>query len=274
MAQPIDLDAYLKRIGFRGAPSADLETLTQLHALHTHAIPFSGLSPFIGEEVKLDTDSLQDKIVRSGRGGYCFEQNVLFWRVLQAIGFRVTGLSGRVRLNFPEDLMTPLGHMLLLVSLPEGRYIADVGFGGLTVTAPLRLEAGIEQRTSHEPARLLESDGTYSVQLKLGAEWKTLYIFGLRESIMADYEMFSWYFATHRDSPFVSMLILARPEPGRRHALRSTRYSVHHLDGRSETRHLSSVEELRKVVQENFHLPLPDSPVMDQKLAKLIAAPR
>jgi N-hydroxyarylamine O-acetyltransferase len=272
MHNAVDLQGYFERIGFRGTPAATLETLQQLHALHPQAIAFDGFSPFVGEEVRLDSDALQDKLVRRGHGGYCFEQNVLFWRVLQAIGFRVIGLGARVRLNWPDDFITPRGHMLLLITLPQGRYIADVGFGGLTLTAPVRLELGIEQRTPHEPARILESGGLYSLQVKLGADWKTLYTFELAENFMADYEMWNWYFAAHPESPFVRGVILARPEPGRRHALRNARYSVHTLDGRTETRHLSSVAEFRNIVESAFKLPLPSSPVFEEKLARLLCS--
>ena len=272
MDQPIDLRAYFRRIGFRGTPAPDLATLQALHLLQPQAISFEGFSPFIGEEVKLDTESLQEKLVARGRGGYCFEQNVLFWRVLQAIGFQVTGLGGRVRLNWPEDFITPLGHMLLLVTLPEGRYVADVGFGGLTLTGALRLEIGSAQRTPHEQARILESDGIHSVQVKLGPDWKTLYKFDLRQMFMPDYEMFNWYYAAHPQSPFVSGIILARPEQGRRHALRNTRYSVHDLKGETQTRYLSSVEEFRTVVREAFRVPLPDVHVFEDKLTRLLSA--
>lgn len=270
MGESVDLAAYFARIGFRGAPAPTLETLRELHALHAQAIPFDGLSPFVGEEVRLDTEALERKLVRGGRGGYCFEQNALLWRVLQAIGFRAVGLGGRVRLNWPDDVVTPRGHMLLLVSLPEGRYIADVGFGGLTLTAPLRLEVGLEQETPHEPARIVEADGLYRVQAKLATEWKTLYSFELAENHMADYEMWNWYFSAHPQSPFVSGVILARPEPGRRHALRNARYSVHEIGGATHTRQLSGVEEFRAVVQESFKLPLPADPVFEQTLARIL----
>jgi N-hydroxyarylamine O-acetyltransferase len=270
MATTIDLDAYFERIGFRGAAAPTLETLRELHALHAQGIAFEGFSPFVGEPVRLDSGSLQEKLVRGGRGGYCFEHNVLFWRVLQAIGFNAVGLGGRVRLNWPDDFITPRGHMLLLVALPEGPHIADVGFGGLTMTGPVRLEIGLEQRTPHEPARILESGGLHSLQVRLGADWKTLYTFELRENFMADYEMWNWYFAAHPESPFVGGLILARPEPGRRHALRNTRYSVHNLDGATETRHLASIEEFRGVIRDAFRLPWPQSPAFEDKLARLL----
>ena len=272
MDQPVDLRAYFERIGFRGVAAPNLETLQALHLLHTQAIPFEGFSPFLGEEVRLDAGSLQEKLVARGRGGYCFEQNVLFWRVLQAIGFQVIGLGGRVRLNWPEDFITPRGHMLLAITLPEGRYVADVGFGGLTLTGALRLEIGAEQRTPHEPARILESDGIHSVQVKLGPDWKTLYTFDLRETFMPDYEMFNWYFAAHPQSPFVTGIILARPEHGRRHTLRNTRYSVHDMTGGTQTRYLSNAEEFRTVVRDAFRLPLPSSRLFEEKLARLLSA--
>ena len=44
--------------------------------------------------------------------------------------------------------------MLLRVDLPEGPYLADVGFGHVTPTAPLMMETEQEQRTSHEAYRL------------------------------------------------------------------------------------------------------------------------
>ena len=38
----------------------------------------------------------------------------------------------------------------LQVNLPEGPFLADVGFGNLAPTAPLRLSFQIEQDTPHE----------------------------------------------------------------------------------------------------------------------------
>ena len=52
----------------------------------------------------------------------------------------------------------PRSHMLLLVDLDGLPYIADVGFGGNVLTAPLRLEPHIAQATPHESHRLLPLD--------------------------------------------------------------------------------------------------------------------
>ena len=123
------LDDYLARIGFRGSVEPNFATLAALHCQHVNAIPFEGLDPLVGLPVNLDLGALQRKLVRSRRGGYCFEQNILFKAALETIGFKVTGLTARVLWMSPPD--SPLGpktHMLLKVDLPDGPRLADVGF--------------------------------------------------------------------------------------------------------------------------------------------------
>ncbi|MGT2465203.1 arylamine N-acetyltransferase [Mesorhizobium atlanticum] len=51
----------------------------------------------------------------------------------------------RVLWGQPEDAITARSHMLLRIELGGRTHIADVGFGGLTLTAPLLVEAGLEQ---------------------------------------------------------------------------------------------------------------------------------
>ena len=148
MSNEFRLSNYLTRIGVRGPIEPGLATLSAIHAAHVDAIPFEGFDPLLRRPVKLDLASVQEKLVDGRRGGYCFEQNVLFKAALEAIGFKVTGLGGRVRWMSPPD--SPLGpreHMMLKVDLPDGPYLADVGFGACVLDAPLQLKTGIEQRT-------------------------------------------------------------------------------------------------------------------------------
>ena len=116
----IDLDGYFQRIGHEGPRKPTLETLRALHVRHTEAIPFENLNPFLRRPVRLDPASLEQKLVRDGRGGYCFEQNLLFRDVLTALGYRVRGLAARVVWNAPEGAITARSHMLLLVEI-DGR---------------------------------------------------------------------------------------------------------------------------------------------------------
>ncbi len=143
--------------------------------------------------VRLDAPSLQQKLVRAGRGGYCFEQNLLLSHVLNGLGFNVSGLAARVLWNAPEGTITAGGHMLLRIDLDGKPYVADVGFGVLTLGAPLWLEPDIDQATPHEPFRLIRAGQDFVMQAKLGETWKALYRFDLQEQLLPDYEVTNWY---------------------------------------------------------------------------------
>lgn len=145
MSEAEFLDAYLDRIGLRGRLDPTLTTLRAVVAAHVATIPFENIDVLLGRPPKLDLASLQAKMVRGGRGGYCFEQNKLLRAALQALGFAATGLLARVVRGFPADAERVATHMAVRVDLPEGPFLADVGFGNLTPTAPLALVPEIER---------------------------------------------------------------------------------------------------------------------------------
>ena len=268
--RPLDLEAYFARIGFADRVSADLGTLAGLHARHAEAIPFENLAAFLGEPVRLDRAALQEKLVAQRRGGWCFEQNLLFAQVLEAIGFPVRRLAARVRWNVPPGVVTARSHMLMQVTIAGEPWIADVGFGGQTLTAPLRLVAGIEQPTPHETYRLVPEGGGFVLEARMPEGWQALYYFELHEQQLADYEVSNWYLAHHPQSQFVNGIIAARAAPDRRHALRNARYAIHHRSGATERREIASVDEFRAVLTGDFRIPLPDHPHLDERLARLL----
>ena len=275
-ASPIDLDAYLARIGYEGPVAANLATLERLHELHPRAIAFENLSPFVGETPSLDPAALEAKLVRGGRGGWCFEQNLLFSHALAAIGFSFRRLAARVRWNVPPDVMTSRSHCLIHVQVDGGDYIADVGFGGLVLTGPLRLEPGIEQSTPHERHRLVEHGaGILRLEAEVAGQWQALYDFEMNEAHRADYEVSNWYLANNPASHFVNGTTAARSEPGRRHALRGNRYTVHHSDGRMDRQFMESAAQVIALLEGPFAIRVPRSPRLEAKLATMIeSAPR
>jgi N-hydroxyarylamine O-acetyltransferase len=261
MADPrIDLDAYLARVGYGGPREPTLAVLRALHVLHPAAIPFENLDPLMGAPVSLSLDALQAKLVAGGRGGYCYEQNGLFKAALEALGFQVTGLAARVRWGAAEDApLRPRSHMLLRVSLPEGPYLADVGFGGLVLTAPLRLDSPDAQATPHERFRLAPlEDGVLELQAELGQAWRALYRFDMAPHLAPDYEPLSWFSGTHPSSPFTSSLMAARTGPEGRFTLSDTRFTARRPGLPPAERTLATLEELKSVLREDFGLTLPE----------------
>lgn len=252
----LDLDAYFSRIGYDGPRTPTLDTLKAIHYAQAVSIPFENLDVLAKRPIHLDLASLQKKLVTDRRGGYCFEVNALFAAVLKELGFDVTTLIGRVRWMAPEEVDTARSHMLMRVELPEGPFLADVGFGGLTMTGPIRFETGAEQETPHEPRRLLEHEDGLELQAKIGDGWVSIYRFTPEPHRRTDYEVASWYTSTHPSSIFVQFLIAGRPQEGKWLSLFNREFKIRGLDGKAETRVLDSADEIADVLDRYFGIVL------------------
>lgn len=271
MSARFDLDAYLDRIGYEGPRAPTLDVLRRLIASHARTIPFENLNPWLRWPVHLDVESIQRKLVADRRGGYCFEQNLLLDHALRSLGFRVTGLAARILWKTAPGAVTPRGHMLLLVS-PDGddaKCVADVGFGVMTPTAPLRLEPDIPQETPHEPFRVVRAGDGFTLQAQVRKVWRSLYRFDLQEQFLPDYEITNWYLSNHPASHFVTGLIAARPDDGRRYTLQGTELAVRHMDGRVDRHAIRTGASLRQTLERVFRLNLPASNALDDALERL-----
>jgi N-hydroxyarylamine O-acetyltransferase len=269
MHDAIDLQAYLRRIGWQGAVAPDMSTLQALVVAHVAAIPFENLNPLLGLPVSLELAALEHKLVREGRGGYCFEQNLLFEAVLRTIGFEVSGLIARVLWTRPEDAITPQTHMLLRVELAGESWLVDVGFGGQNLVGVLRLQADTEQATPLEPFRLLQVDGDWRMQSLVRGQWLSLYRFDLRPVPLIDYIVANHYVSTHPDSFFVNNLNVARTTSDSRLSLRNREFTVRRMGHEPERRTLGSVAEIRQVLENEFLIRLPTHLQLDQRLDSL-----
>ncbi|WP_130835010.1 arylamine N-acetyltransferase family protein [[Erwinia] mediterraneensis] len=249
------LPAYFARIGYQGAPQPDLATLRQLHLHHSCAIPFENLDVLLERPIVLDDDAVFTKLVSAGRGGYCYEQNALFSRALETIGFEVQPLAARVMLMQPET-MPPRTHRLLCVTLEKERWIADVGFGGLTLTAPVRLDSDAEQLTPHGAVKIVKTGSDYLLMRQKEQQWLTLYRFDLTMQYAADYLMANHFVSTWPDSHFRHHLQLARQLPdGRINTLFDTTCTRH---GGATQHQTLSADALYALLPSGFRLRLDD----------------
>nr|WP_294563498.1 arylamine N-acetyltransferase [uncultured Rhodopila sp.] len=231
--------------------------LTDLHAKHPAKIPFEGLDPFLGRPVPIGYQSIQSKLVHQRRGGYCFEQNALFFGVLETIGFCTVPLAARVIWMSPGRSAPP-AHRLTLVHLPEGDYLADVGFGGQTYTAPLKLHTNAPQTTPHGVYRVVEDNGTLEIQMRLADRWEGMYRATPTPAPQGDFEMANWFTATHPKTRFVRNLVAARVAGASRLNLLNATLSIHAPDG-TRQQVLTSPEDLRNVLEQQMEIELPVS---------------
>jgi N-hydroxyarylamine O-acetyltransferase len=222
----VEVDRYLERIGYTGPREPTLDTLTGLHRAHMLTVPFENLDIALGRPLVLDPEQNYAKIVERRRGGWCYELNGLFGRLLEELGFRVTVLGSRVTGHTPS---VDLAHLLLLVDLDEP-YIADVGFGDGSSLVPIPL-AQVEGGTI--PC------GHQSI------------VFTLTPRSLDEFAEMCTYQQTSPDSGFVRVRKCTLALPDGRLTLRELVLSEEHGDRRTE-RDLAGEDEWRSVLAERF----------------------
>ena len=266
----VDLDAYFHRIAYDGPRAPTLAVLRRLHALHPAAIPFEALEVLLDRGVDISPAAVDAKLIGARRGGYCFEQNSLFKRVLLTLGFQVEGLLARVRWGVAADAPpTPRSHMALRVTLDGETWLADVGFGGAVMTAPIRLAVRQPQQTPNGTFRLTDHEGDLLVEVAAGSGWAPVYRLGLEAQCDIDYESPNWMTSTHPASLFRNSLIVAKATPQALFALLDTRLTTRSADGAIAHESLDAAG-MERVLIEVFQLPV--EPALRPTLERIAAA--
>ncbi|MFF0624531.1 arylamine N-acetyltransferase [Streptomyces sp. NPDC004296] len=253
--EQLDLDAYLARIGCEGDRRPTLETLRTLHAAHSAAIGFENVEIVLGRPILLDLAALQAKMVRQRRGGYCYEQNLLYAAALERLGFRVSGLGARIRMG--EDKVRPVTHALLKVELDGTEWITDVGFGGEALLAPIPLRDGAEERQGAWTFGLVREKETESWVLRSRHEdgWFDLYAFGDERRFPVDYAVFNHYISTHPRSPFTGRIVVQKPGHELRRTLVGRELTLTRPDWSREVREVAP-EEIPGLLDTEFGITL------------------
>ena len=270
-----NLAAYFDRIGYDGPAEPTLAVLRALHELHPAAIPFEAIDILLDRGVDISAEAVDAKLIDRRRGGYCYEQNGLFARVLKAIGFEVDGLAAHVRwMSEPAAPLAPLTHRVLCVTIDGVPWLADVGFGSCVPTAPLRMDVADPQPTGHETFRIVPMGPHRLLQASVEGAWKPVYSISSEPWLDGQYEMANWYTSTHPGSHFRHRLIVTRTTPEARHILADGRLTVRRPDGSSDRRFLNG-EEIMTALAELFLLPVePDWRTIAEKAAKAVEAER
>jgi arylamine N-acetyltransferase len=256
----VDVAAYFGRIGYRGPAEPTVETVHALVAAHNGSIPFENLDPLLGIPVAdLGAAALADKLVRRRRGGYCYEHNGLMGYVLDALGFGVERLAGRVVWMNPDGPLPAQTHQVLSVSVPgvDGPLLVDVGFGGQTLTSPIRLEPGPVQETRHEPYRIRDHGDGYQLEAEINGEWQPLYMFNTRPQPRIDLEVGSWYVSTHPKSFFVTGLTAALVTDNVRWNLRGRHLAIHRAENTERIR-FETASDVLDALTDRFGIDMAD----------------
>ena len=209
------LQQYLERIKYSSPVSPDVQTLRGLQRAHLQHIPFENLDIGLKRPIRLEENALWDKIVIRRRGGFCYELNGLFARLLQEAGLNVTYLNARVY-NGQGELGIDFDHLALLVRVPgQGeRWLADVGFGD-SFHEPLSLDGSEIQEQGLRAYRVERLQDGYAIwQRNYDGSWEQHYFFDLQpHEFPEEYLSACHYHQTSPQSSFTRGSIISRATP-------------------------------------------------------------
>ncbi|MGW4505113.1 arylamine N-acetyltransferase family protein [Streptomyces sp. NPDC004436] len=277
----LDLDGYLARIGYDGPREPTLAVLRDLQRAHTTGIPFENVHAVLGRDLPLDLPSVEARLVRGRRGGYCFEHVLLFAAATERLGFHVTGMIGRVSLGASKVL--PATHGLLAVTArDDGReWLCDVGFGAGPL-GPVELADGARAAYDGWLHRLERRPGSHGIDQwwlyqtapgptgpsgpedapgpggrggRVRSRWLDRHTFTLTAQYPIDYVVGSHFVGTHARSPFVRRLLVQRMAPAVHRSLDDLTLVTTLPDGASTTEEIAP-EALDGVLREVFGIVL------------------
>lgn len=246
----MNIDQYLGVLGVeKREPS--LGFLNDLIKAHLKNISFNNLAVYYkpGQILDLELDALFEKVVLNREGGYCFENNKVFFYLLKNLGFEVTPFAARVLYGQSGDI--PRTHRMTVVFLNGKRYLADVGFGRFTPPLAVPLESENSGLFSIE-----KREDNYLLQVQKDNEKFPLYTFDEGHYQESDFSVANYYTNTHPNSKFVKSLILSRQEDGVVELINGKTYSRITGEGREDVE-ITGSEEFSSILkkfglQKNF----------------------
>ncbi len=241
----IDVDAYLKRIGYKGNRTPTPELLKALQFAHLTTVPYENLDIIAGVPLSLDADALFDKIVTRRRGGYCFELNELYGQLLRGLGFFVTDYFARFLAD--EKEIPKRRHHVLGVEIPgrEGRWMCDVGVGSGSPNYPLEMTYGVEQWQGEMRYRLdLDAFLGWVVKVWKHGEWFSIFSFTEEPQLTKDFITTSFYCEHAADSPFNKQAMVCLRTATGRNTLDGDTFKM--FDGETVTAWEEETQEARR----------------------------
>jgi N-hydroxyarylamine O-acetyltransferase len=253
------VEKYLERIGYQGNLNPTLQTLSTLQTLHLQTVPFETLNIHYNQPIILKEDLLYEKIVKNKRGGFCYELNGLFARLLEELGFKVTKLSAAT-ITDAGTFGPDFDHVALLVHLDED-YLVDVGFGD-SFESPLRFNERGKQDQGGRSYQIAEDGGAFILldqnNRDENPQMQPQYRFDLQPHELGEFQERCDFFQYSPASTFKTRRVCSRATPAGRITLSGSRLIVTQANAKEE-KELNSEEEVAQTLKEYFGIVMPRS---------------
>jgi N-hydroxyarylamine O-acetyltransferase len=139
------IDDLLAHLGLPARLQTDRDGLFAVHEAYLRTVPYDGLTAQLEEHAPLDARALVERVLTTGRAGYCFEINTVLATLLEGLGFVVERREGIVDAREAFAGGAPTNHLVLVVGAGEEAFVCDAGWGE-GFLAPLPLVEGTYAR--------------------------------------------------------------------------------------------------------------------------------
>jgi N-hydroxyarylamine O-acetyltransferase len=144
----LDVPGYLRRLGLADPGPPSVEALTAIHRAQVERIAYNTIDIHLGRRTTVDPYQAAQRVVATGRGGYCFHLNGGLSVLLAALGYDVRWHRGGVWSSVDEVPLQPFANHLALTvhglpspENPDGDWFVDAGLGD-ALHEPLPLRPG------------------------------------------------------------------------------------------------------------------------------------
>lgn len=236
--------------------ASDFEKLNFLISEHLNRFSFNNVEVLgKGNILNLESSHLQDKILVQKGGGYCFEQNGLFFDLLKEQGFDAESKLARVVYN--RDIDAPKTHRFTLVRIESLTYLVDVGFGPYTPNVAVPIDGTSVHATNGDQYRVVKiNEGKWQLEVLREDEFFSLYQFDDGFYTESDFKVANYYTNTHPESKFVNELVVSRKFDNEIHFINNLNYVK--ITGTNqklrEDRQIQSSSELKSLLSDVFQL--------------------
>lgn len=224
----MNANRYLDRIGLTDCTPnslrADIDTLRTIVHAHITTVAFENLDivghphgDYEGDGISLRLPDLYEKVVTRRRGGFCFELNGLFNRLLTELGFDADRCAARIGGEDGSLGRPPANHHTNVVHLDRD-YVVDVGTGTPQIREPIPLDGspiedavGISWRVV--PSDVPLSDHTLQARKPDATDWEARYRFQTEPRMLSYFEATCEFLANQPDGTFTTAPIVKRSTP-------------------------------------------------------------
>jgi len=242
---------YLDRIGYIGANTPTINTLSALQVTHLKTVPFENLD--IYHHIPIDFLNSFDKVVKRNRGGFCYELNFLFDGLLKDLDYATTLISARVY-DKEKGYGPEFDHMAILVTINQEEYLADVGFGEFAFH-PLKIEPDRENDDPRGVFRIKNFDGEYMLVEKKDetGDFTPEYIFTKKERHPDEFNDMCHFHQTSELSHFTRKRMCSLPNEEGRITLTGNTLKITTKEGVTE-KEIETEDEVDKILWDYFKI--------------------